>query len=401
MKNKIKKSLCILFALILTLTIITPTSYAASTSSRLTKGHCLIINTYTNKMGYYKDGKMVRQFNVATGKSSTPTPTGKSKIVNKIKNRPYFSGGIPGGDPRNPLGDRWLGLHLRGTYGTTYGIHGNNDESSIGKHISGGCIRMHNKEVRWLYDQVPRGTTVILARSTQSFPQIAKRYNVILEDKTNPTKPTTKYPKQSVFEVDRRIAPEGKYLTYINGKGYSRYSYISKSGKTGIAKTTWMKKAGIEVVNPSKSNGYKTKLSNPYIQKVEDAKKLLTKVEDGKISKSSLQKELNKMSKQSYKDAVKNPSKVKYSNSRYKSIYQYDAGKGKYLTTANGKNHTQYSYLNKNGKDAYITQSNMTKVGLKVQIPSKSNGYVMQINNPYIKEYNKLVDELNKVLKSM
>ncbi|MGL5693670.1 MAG: L,D-transpeptidase, partial [Peptostreptococcaceae bacterium] len=118
MYKKTKKVICMLLTLVILFSSSSIYSYAASAPS-----HCIIVNTQTNKLGYYKNGKLVKQFKVATGKSSTQTPTGKSKIVNKIKNRPYYSGGIPGGDPRNPLGDRWLGLQLRGTYGTTYGIH--------------------------------------------------------------------------------------------------------------------------------------------------------------------------------------------------------------------------------------------------------------------------------------
>ncbi len=57
--------------------------------------------------------------------------------MNKIKSRPYYTGHIPGGDPRTPLGKRWLGLNANGTYGgDTYGIHDNNNESSIGKYVS-------------------------------------------------------------------------------------------------------------------------------------------------------------------------------------------------------------------------------------------------------------------------
>jgi len=57
--------------------------------------------------------------------------------VNKIKNRPYYTGHIPGGNPRNPLGKRGLGLNANGTYGgDTYGTHDNNNESSIGKYVS-------------------------------------------------------------------------------------------------------------------------------------------------------------------------------------------------------------------------------------------------------------------------
>ena len=153
---------------------------AQERSTQLSKGQYLIINSKKNKLGYFKDGVLVKEFSVATGKSSTPTPQGKFKIVNKIKNRPYYSGGIPGGSPKNPLGDRWLGLHVGVTYGTTYAIHGNNNASSIGKHVSGGCIRMHNSEIRWLFDQINVGAYAIIDYSDKTFVQIAAKYGINL-----------------------------------------------------------------------------------------------------------------------------------------------------------------------------------------------------------------------------
>lgn len=176
MDKKIKRYITVILAIILMGVSIPITKVEAASK------HLIIINTKTNKLAYYVNNKLVKTFPVATGKSSTPTPTGKSKIVNKIKNRPYYSGGIPGGSPNNPLGDRWLGLQIRGTYGTTYGIHGNNNESSIGKHVSGGCIRMHNKDVRWLFDQVPNYSDVILKSTNQSFKQIAAEYGITVEE---------------------------------------------------------------------------------------------------------------------------------------------------------------------------------------------------------------------------
>lgn len=153
---------------------------AQEKSTQLSKGQYLIINSKKNKLGYFEDGVLVKEFSVATGKSSTPTPQGKFKIVNKIKNRPYYSGGIPGGSPNNPLGDRWLGLHVGATYGTTYAIHGNNNASSIGKHVSGGCIRMHNSEIRWLFDQINVGAYAIIDNSDKTFVQIAAKYGIKL-----------------------------------------------------------------------------------------------------------------------------------------------------------------------------------------------------------------------------
>ncbi len=134
----------------------------------------LIINKQTNTLAYYNAGKLVKTFKVATGRSRDLTPEGKFKIVTKIVNRPYYKKGIPGGDPRNPLGNRWMGLDAQGTYGDTYAIHGNNDESSIGKYVSSGCIRMHNEEVRWLFDQIQLYTPVVITYSSSSFDAIAK-----------------------------------------------------------------------------------------------------------------------------------------------------------------------------------------------------------------------------------
>lgn len=133
-----------------------------NSNQKLPKGHCLIVKTSNNTMEYYKDGKLIKEFVVATGKKSTPTPKGQFKIVNKTVNMPYYKYNIPGGDPRNPLGNRWLGIKVGQTDGTTYGIHGNNDENSIGQSVSAGCIRMHNEEINWLFEQVPKGTTVII-----------------------------------------------------------------------------------------------------------------------------------------------------------------------------------------------------------------------------------------------
>ena len=57
-------------------------------------------------------------------------------------------------DPKNPLGERWIGL--TGIEGSAvgqerYGIHGTIEPESIGKNTSMGCIRMRNEDVEFLY----------------------------------------------------------------------------------------------------------------------------------------------------------------------------------------------------------------------------------------------------------
>jgi lipoprotein-anchoring transpeptidase ErfK/SrfK len=145
-------------------------AYAGSAQTQLAEKFAkyeqfIIISKKTNKLFYYEEGKLVKSFAVATGKKPSYTPEGLFTIHEKIKNRPYYKEKIKGGDPKNPLGDRWLGLSVtrNGKTSYAYGIHGNNNEKSIGKYVSAGCIRMHNKDVRWLYDRIETSTPVYIA----------------------------------------------------------------------------------------------------------------------------------------------------------------------------------------------------------------------------------------------
>jgi hypothetical protein len=92
-------------------------------------------------------GRVFRTYPVAVGNPSTPTPVGEYRIVFKGKNWGAS------------YGPRWLGLDV--PWGV-YGIHGTNKPHSIGRHMSHGCIRMHNRDVMELYDIVPVGTKVTI-----------------------------------------------------------------------------------------------------------------------------------------------------------------------------------------------------------------------------------------------
>jgi len=149
----------------------------ASASGDAASDALIVVNKSTNELAYFKDGDLVRVFPVATGKTEDLTPEGTFPIVNKIKNRPYYKEKIPGGDPANPLGKRWLGLHVGDTIGTTYAIHGNNNEESIGKYVSAGCIRMHNEDIEWLYDELQVGTKVVITSSELAFEELAVKHH--------------------------------------------------------------------------------------------------------------------------------------------------------------------------------------------------------------------------------
>lgn len=120
------------------------------------------IDITRNKLYVKSGGTVKKTFPIASGKKPGLTPTGSFEIMTKIENPWYSATGIPGGDPKNPLGSRWLGLSVPNTQGTKYGIHGTNAPSSIGTNASAGCIRMLNEDVEWLYNAVPTGTKVTI-----------------------------------------------------------------------------------------------------------------------------------------------------------------------------------------------------------------------------------------------
>ncbi len=78
-----------------------------------------------------------------------------------VARQPYLPRWV-GGGPGNPLGARALYLG-----NTDYRIHGTNDPSSIGKHMSSGCIRMLDADVIDLYGRVGIGTKVVVLPNAQ------------------------------------------------------------------------------------------------------------------------------------------------------------------------------------------------------------------------------------------
>ena len=239
MKNIFKKTFIVLLSAIIIFAGTAPVSNAASK-------HMIIVNTKKNTLNYYVNYTLVKKFRCATGKASTPTPQRKTTIVNKIKNRPYYKTGIPGGDPRNPLGKRWMGLNIDGTQGSTYGIHGNNNEKSIGKNVSHGCIRMHNSEVEWLFDQVPLGTVVLIKNTSNSDNYIANYYNVKLLQSGWFTENKKTYYRKSNGQLAKgwtTISGKTYYFGKSKGQLYTGWATIGGNkyylGTDGARRTGW------------------------------------------------------------------------------------------------------------------------------------------------------------------
>jgi len=113
------------------------------------------INLPSGTLSLYKDGNLVKEYPLCLGKQSTPTPTGQYRIIYKAVNPYWLNKGdvVPPG-PQNPLGVRWMGIT------SDIGIHGNNKPESIGTYASAGCIRMFNRDVVEVYNQVTVNTPV-------------------------------------------------------------------------------------------------------------------------------------------------------------------------------------------------------------------------------------------------
>lgn len=105
-----------------------------------------------------QDGKPVKVYRVGLGRDNG-TPVGSFLVSSKLVNPVWYSesGRIPYGDPRNVLGSRWIGFSGR------IGIHGTrkSEESTIGKDLSDGCIRMLDRDVQELYGFLVEGKSKI------------------------------------------------------------------------------------------------------------------------------------------------------------------------------------------------------------------------------------------------
>jgi lipoprotein-anchoring transpeptidase ErfK/SrfK len=145
------------------ITLTTRNTPAAVT--RKSFGPVIVIHRGSNRLYLYKGAKLNRIFAVATGQSVYPTPLGNFQIVVKWMNPWWYPPNsawaagekpVPPG-PNNPLGTRWMGISSPGV-----GIHGTNNDASIGYSVSHGCIRMHVTDAEWLFNRVNIGTPVFI-----------------------------------------------------------------------------------------------------------------------------------------------------------------------------------------------------------------------------------------------
>ncbi|TVP68981.1 MAG: L,D-transpeptidase [Leptolyngbya sp. LCM1.Bin17] len=111
----------------------------------------------------YQNETVQAEFPVAIGQDEWQTPVGEFVVrdmrVDPVWRHPITQEAVQSG-PTNPLGSRWIGFAIEGEY--HIGIHGTNQEDSIGEAVSHGCVRMFDHDIQSLYSRVTVGTPLVV-----------------------------------------------------------------------------------------------------------------------------------------------------------------------------------------------------------------------------------------------
>ena len=118
----------------------------------------IAVDLSERKLVLYRNGQPILAAPVAIGAPSTPTPTG----------RYYVNQRLIASDPSGPWGPGAVGISAFSDVlqdwiqGGPIAIHGTNDPSSIGRAASHGCIRLPNDVLRRVFNTADAGTPVII-----------------------------------------------------------------------------------------------------------------------------------------------------------------------------------------------------------------------------------------------
>lgn len=137
----------------------------------------LVLDRSRRLLTVFENGRPLRRFPVAVGMPGWETPVGSfrvlEKTINPIWEHPQKGTHTPSG-PANPLGSRWIGFHQdcqgrRGWDGeqmldikgcVVTGFHGTPYSWTVGQALSHGCVRLHDEDVREVFELVSLGTPV-------------------------------------------------------------------------------------------------------------------------------------------------------------------------------------------------------------------------------------------------
>jgi lipoprotein-anchoring transpeptidase ErfK/SrfK len=109
----------------------------------------------------YKNGKVARRFRVVVGAPSTPTPTGRWYVVDRMRLRTSWAYGkwalatsaFSRVLKRFDGGQGQVALHARGSLA-----------SPVGTAASHGCVRFNDGAIAWMASRIPNGTQILIQK---------------------------------------------------------------------------------------------------------------------------------------------------------------------------------------------------------------------------------------------
>jgi lipoprotein-anchoring transpeptidase ErfK/SrfK len=118
----------------------------------------VVVDLSERRVWLYRNGRLVLSSRAAVGSPTTPTPTGRfyvnQRLVPTITDGPYGPGAVGISAFSNVL-TGW-------TQGGPVAIHGTNEPWSIGRAVSNGCIRLRNDVLRRVFAIAVAGTPVVI-----------------------------------------------------------------------------------------------------------------------------------------------------------------------------------------------------------------------------------------------
>lgn len=127
----------------------------------------VLVDLDAHRALYFLGDELVATWEVGVGREGKETRPGEYRVGDKRKDPMWFPRGqdpVPFGDPRNPLGSRWIELEDSNGMATHLGFHGTNAPESVGRDASEGCLRMRQEDVEELFEILPVGSPVVIRR---------------------------------------------------------------------------------------------------------------------------------------------------------------------------------------------------------------------------------------------
>ncbi len=129
------------------------------------------LDLYVGPAGEPQSWTYVRSFRVGLGEGDS-TPIGEfivrrnSKLENPAWVNPRTGEKFDANDPKNPIGEHWIGLDGVGEHAvhTGYGLHGTIEPDSVGQMRSMGCVRLLGPDIEFVYELMEEGVSQVSIR---------------------------------------------------------------------------------------------------------------------------------------------------------------------------------------------------------------------------------------------